>query len=729
MPAGAFQTLRQAIAEDGGDARRVFGEETGEGEALSALGTALASDGAILTLRDGQTVVLNHHGDAHVRHDVSVEMGAATLIELHGGAQSLSHAGMHVRVAPGAKLTHIQVVTSAGQHLGGVAVDVDHSGTYDLTLLAAGPALLRQDVLVRFEDEAAQARIRGVLLAANDEHLDLHARVEHGEPNGTSETQVRAVAIERGRVAAQSLVRVAPHARKTDARQLIRGLVLGDKAEIDAKPELEILNDDVKCAHGTALGDLDPEAVFYLRSRGVPETEARALLIEAFLAELIDQAPHEGARELLLAHVGAGSPHMQGKGRPMAEGTRHLAFDVAKVRADFPILARQIHGVPLVYLDSAASAQKPRAVIEKLKATMEHSYANVHRGLHTLANETTEAYEAARARVARFVNAREPSELIFTRGSTEAINLAAASWGGANIGAGDEIVLSLLEHHSNIVPWHFLRERKGAVIKWVPISDDGAFDLAAFEKLLGPRAKLVAVTHMSNALGTMPPVKDIVRLAHAAGAKVLIDGSQGAVHLKADVQDLGCDFYALTGHKIYGPTGVGALWARRELLEAMPPYQGGGEMIETVSTERVIYGPVPQKFEAGTPPILEAIGLHAAIDYVEGLGREAIQAHEARLIALATERLRSLNSVRLFGTAEPKGSILSFAVEGAHAHDVATILDRQGIAVRAGTHCAEPLMKRLGVTSTARASFALYNTEEEVETLTRGVEKAISLLR
>jgi cysteine desulfurase/selenocysteine lyase len=414
----------------------------------------------------------------------------------------------------------------------------------------------------------------------------------------------------------------------------------------------------------------------------------------------------------------------------MAEGARTaLPYDVPRVRADFPILSREINGHKLVYLDNAASAQKPRAVIDKLKAQMEHSYANVHRGLHTLANETTEAYEGARARVAQFLNARELGEIVFTRGSTEAINLVAASYGRMAIREGDEIILSLLEHHSNIVPWHFLRERAGAIIKWAPIRDDGSLDLEVFTELLSSRTRLVAITHMSNALGTQPPVKEIVRLAHAAGAKVLIDGSQGAVHLPVDVQDLGCDFYVFTGHKLYGPTAIGALWARRELLEAMPPYQGGGEMIETVSTERVTYGPVPHKFEAGTPPILEAIGLHAAIDYVEGLGRAHIVAHEASLLKFATERLRALNSVHVHGEAAPKGSIISFSVKGAHAHDVAAILDRQGVAVRAGAHCAEPLMRRLGVTSTARVSFALYNTADEVETFGRAVEKAIGILR
>jgi cysteine desulfurase / selenocysteine lyase len=412
----------------------------------------------------------------------------------------------------------------------------------------------------------------------------------------------------------------------------------------------------------------------------------------------------------------------------MPDGHNKPVVDVTAVRAQFPILSREVHGRPLVYLDNAASAQKPRAVIDALKWQMEHSYANVHRGLHQMANETTEAYEAARAKVAKLLNARESAEIVFTRGSTEAINLVASSF-GLGLKEGDEILLSLLEHHSNIVPWHFLRERNGVVIKWVPIADDGAFDLEGFKKLLSPRTKMVAVTHMSNVLGTIVPVKEVVRLAHAAGAKVLIDGSQGAVHLKVDVQDIGADFYVFTGHKLYGPTGIGALHGKRAALEALPPYQGGGEMIETVSTTRVLYGPLPHKFEAGTPPILEAIGLGAAIDWLSQFDRAAVAEHETRLLHLATERLRALNSVRLYGLAEPKGSIISFAVEGAHAHDVATILDRYGVAVRAGTHCAEPLMARLGVTSTARASFALYNTEDEVAALGEAVEKAIGFLR
>lgn len=399
------------------------------------------------------------------------------------------------------------------------------------------------------------------------------------------------------------------------------------------------------------------------------------------------------------------------------------AYDVEKIRADFPILSTTVHGKPLVYLDNGASAQKPRAVIDEMVDVMEHRYANVHRGLHHLANAATEAYEGAREIVRRFLGATTTDEIVFTKSSTEALNLVANSL-GQSIGEGDEIILSILEHHSNIVPWHFLRERKGAVIKWAPVDEDGVFLLDEFEKLLSPRTKVVSVTHMSNVTGTVVPVKEVARLAHAVGAKVVVDGSQGAVHLPVDVKDLGCDFYAITGHKLYGPTGIGVLWGRYDLLASMPPFLGGGEMIKDVGEDEVTYGEPPHRFEAGTPAIVEAAGLGAALAYMETIGREAIAAHEAKLAAYAHERLASLNSVRIFGRAPGKGAIVAFEMAGAHAHDVATILDRYGIAVRAGTHCAQPLLKRYGVTSTCRASFAMYNRLDEVDRLVEGLVKA-----
>jgi len=402
-------------------------------------------------------------------------------------------------------------------------------------------------------------------------------------------------------------------------------------------------------------------------------------------------------------------------------------YDVIKVREDFPILKERPYGKPLVYLDNAASAQKPKVVIDRLVHAYEHEYANVHRGLHYLANAATEAYEAARETARRFLNASSTDEIIFTRSATEAINLVAASYGLKNIGPGDEIVLSVMEHHSNIVPWHFHRERKGAVLRWVEVGDDGSFSLEAFERALSHRTKIVAITQMSNVLGTAPPVKDVIRLAHQRGIPVLVDGSQGAVHLDVDVRDFGADFYVLTGHKVYGPTGIGVLYGKRELLESMPPFLGGGEMIEEVTLDTVTYNQPPYRFEAGTPPIVQAIGLGAALDYMEGVGRARIRAHEEALSAYAHERLSRINSLRIIGVASGKGPILSFTMQGAHAHDVATLIDRSGVAVRAGTHCAMPLMQRFGVTSTCRASFALYNTFAEVDALADALERAQKL--
>lgn len=401
-----------------------------------------------------------------------------------------------------------------------------------------------------------------------------------------------------------------------------------------------------------------------------------------------------------------------------------MTFDLAKVRTDFPILAEQIHGKRLVYLDSGASAQKPNAVLERMDHAFRHEYANVHRGLHTLANRATEAYEGGRERVKTFLNAGRNEEIIFTRSATEAINLVASSFAGPRVGAGDEIVLTVMEHHSNIVPWHFLRERQGAVIRWVDVRDDGSFDIDAFAAALGPKTRMVALTHMSNVLGTVTPIKQVIEIAHARGIPVMVDGSQGAVHELVDVQDLDVDFYVMTGHKLYGPTGIGVLYGKYDLLAEMQPYQGGGEMIETVTLDGVTYNTPPHRFEAGTPPIVQAIGLGAAIDYVNGLGRADIAAHEADVADYAREKLSRINSLRLIGDAPGKGGIFSFAIAGAHAHDVATILDRYGIAVRAGTHCAMPLLTRFGVTSTCRASLGLYNGKDDVDALVEGIEKA-----
>jgi cysteine desulfurase / selenocysteine lyase len=415
------------------------------------------------------------------------------------------------------------------------------------------------------------------------------------------------------------------------------------------------------------------------------------------------------------------------------QNSSSATLDVAALREEFPILSRDVYGKRLVYLDSAASAQKPRAVIDAMKNTMGHSYANVHRGLHLLSNETTAAFEEARKTTAQYLNAASPDEIVFTSGGTDAFNLVSYAMGAnvdgrGDIGDGDEIILSLMEHHSNIVPWHLLRERKGAVLKWLDISDDGEIDLDAYRALFTSKTKLVAISHMSNVLGARTPAKDVARIAHEHGAKILFDGCQAGVHGSVDVRDIDCDFYVMTGHKLYGPTGVGVLYGKMSALRALPPFKGGGEMIDMVTTETVTYNDPPHRFEAGTPPILEAIGLGAAINWIAKKGIDAIAAHEARLRDHVLEELAKLNFVRVYGRAPDKAPIIAFSVEGAHPHDVSAILDRTGVAVRAGHHCAQPLMKRLGVSATARASFAAYNTHEDVEALIAGLHKTHEML-
>ncbi|CAN5154802.1 cysteine desulfurase [soil metagenome] len=400
-----------------------------------------------------------------------------------------------------------------------------------------------------------------------------------------------------------------------------------------------------------------------------------------------------------------------------------MTFDVQSARAEFPILGREVNGKPLIYLDNGASPQKPRAVIGAMTAMMEGSYSNVHRGLHTLANETTDAYEKARESVRRFINAGSTAEIVFTKGATDAINLVASSY-GQSLKAGDEIVLSEMEHHANIVPWHFLRERQGIILKFIPVLDDGSLDMDAYAALLGPKTRMVAVAHMSNVLGTVNPVAEIIAMAHAVGAPVLLDGAQAIVHGKVDVRALDADFYVFSGHKLYGPTGIGVLYGKAERLADLPPYQGGGEMIGSVNLETITYADPPHRFEAGTPAIIEAVGLGAGIDWLESLDRDAIADHEHALLTRVTEGLAGANWLTQLGTAPGKGAIFTFTVEGAHAHDVAQILDRYGVAVRAGTHCAEPLMRRFGVTSSARASFALYNTLDEADAFIEALTKA-----
>ena len=407
--------------------------------------------------------------------------------------------------------------------------------------------------------------------------------------------------------------------------------------------------------------------------------------------------------------------------------TTKNSFDVARIREDFPILKQMINDKPLVYLDNAATSQKPQAVIDALVNYYMTENSNVHRGVHTLSQRATDSYEEARVKVQKFINAADDKEIIFVRGTTEGINLVAQTYGRQNVGEGDEIIISAMEHHSNIVPWQMLCQEKGAHLKVVPINDDGELLLDEYENLLSPRTKLVSIVHQSNALGTINPVEQIVALAHARGIPVLLDGAQSVAHVPIDVQRVGCDFYVFSGHKLYGPTGVGVLYGRADLLDAMPPYQGGGEMIRSVTFEKTLYNVIPNKFEAGTQNIAGSVGFGAAIDYVNDLGMDNIAAYENELLAYGTKRLSEIEAVRLIGTARHKGSILSFVMENAHPHDVGTILDAEGIAVRTGHHCAQPLMDRFGVPATVRASLAFYNTREEIDTLVKGIDRVIEV--
>jgi cysteine desulfurase/selenocysteine lyase len=412
------------------------------------------------------------------------------------------------------------------------------------------------------------------------------------------------------------------------------------------------------------------------------------------------------------------------RGAGAARQPAHAPFDVARVRSDFPILATTVHGKPLVYLDSAASAQKPRAVIEAERRVYEERYANVHRGVHQLSMRATDDYEAARVKVQKLLNAASHKEIIFTRGTTESVNLVAATYGRQRVGAGDEVLITGLEHHSNIVPWQMLCEEKGARLRVAPIDDDGSVVLEELERLVNERTRIVSVAHVSNALGTLLPIQRIVEIAHARGVPVLVDGAQAVPRLPVDVQGLGCDFYAFSGHKAYGPSGIGVLYGRADLLSAMPPYQGGGDMILSVTFEKTVYNDIPYKFEAGTPNIAGAIALGAAVDYMSALGLDAIHAYEDEVLAYGTEALGKVPGLRLIGTAREKTGVLSFVLDGIHPHDLGTVLDYEGIAIRTGHHCAQPVMDRFGVPATARASLAFYNTKSEIDALVRGLHKA-----
>jgi len=402
-------------------------------------------------------------------------------------------------------------------------------------------------------------------------------------------------------------------------------------------------------------------------------------------------------------------------------------FDVSRIRKDFPILAQQVHGKPLVYLDNAATSQKPQSVLDALNRYYTTENSNIHRGIHYLSEQATADYEESRSKIRRLVNASDDREIIFVRGTTEGINLVAGSYGRANVGEGDEVIISAMEHHSNIVPWQILCQERSAHLRVVPMNDDGELLVDEYERLLGPRTRLVSMVHVSNSLGTINPMRRVIEMAHSRGVPVLVDGAQSAPHMNVDVQDLDCDFFAFSGHKLYGPTGIGVLYGKADLLESMPPYQGGGDMIKSVSFEKTTYNSLPYKFEAGTPNIAGTIGLGAAVDYVSSIGLENIESYEHELLEYGTKALSSISGLRLIGTARKKAGILSFVLDGVHPHDIGTILDSEGIAVRTGHHCTQPVMERFGIPATARASLAFYNTRDEIDALAKGIDKVLEV--
>ncbi len=557
--------------------------------------------------------------------------------------------------------------------------------------------MVRNQLFVRFDGEGTVASLRGASLLKGKQHADTTLVADHKAKGCQSREVFTSVLDGDSRGVFQGKIIVRPQAQQTDAKMMTRALLLSDTAEADCKPELEIFADDVQCGHGATAGALDEDLKFYLMARGIPETEAESLLVQAFVGEAVEGIEHAGLRDALMEQVVAWLRARGGKPCPLEHCIPQSATapmtSTASARISRSSACRSMASRWSISTTPRRRRSRNR-VLDRIQQAYTSEYANVHRGLHYLANAATEGYEGAREKVRAFLNASRPEEIIFTRNATEAINLVAYTFAQERVQAGDEIVLSIMEHHSNMVPWHFLRERQGAVLKWAPVDDEGNFLIDEFEKLLSPRTKLVAITHMSNMLGTVVPVKDVVKLCKARGIPVLVDGSQGAVHLDVDVQDIGCDFYVFTGHKVYGPTGIGVLYGRYDLLAEMPPFNGGGEMIRDVFEDRVTYGDPPHRFEAGTPPIVQAIGLGAAIDYMNSIGKARIRAHEHAVSAYAHEQLREINSIKIFGNAKDKGPILSFEMKGAHPHDVATIIDRSGVAVRAGTHCVMPLLHR-----------------------------------
>jgi cysteine desulfurase/selenocysteine lyase len=699
---------------------------------FAALNAALFDDGLVIRVlrgaKLGQPLHVVHLAQpgadptaAYPRILVVAEpQSQATLIETYlaqPGAPHLVSAVTEVSLEDGARLEHVRVTEGVGDghHIASVAVRQGRASSYVSRVVTLGGALSRIDLRLTLDGEGAEAGLYGVYHATGHDLVDHHTFIDHARPHCSSSESYSGIVDGRAHAVVDAMIAVRRDAQQTSAHQELHNLLLSDAATVNAKPHLEIDADDVACTHGATVGALDDDQLFYLRSRGIPEPRARAMLTYAFLA---------GAPDRRRARASAPRPHAPGGGGMIPALEIASEHTLARVRDDFPALAQAVHGKPLVYLDSASSSLTPQPVIDAITDIYARDRANVHRGVHLLSQRATAAYEGARDKVADFIGATSREEIIFVRGTTEAINLVATSWGGDNLREGDEILVTGLEHHSNIVPWQIAARRTGARLVVAPIADNGDVPLDEIERRIGPRTRMVAVAHVSNALGTLLPIADVSRLAHAAGAVVLVDGAQAVPHLAVDVAAIGCDFYAFSGHKLYGPTGIGVLWGRAELLDAMTPYQGGGDMIRSVTFEETTYNALPYRLEAGTPNIAGAAGLGAAVDYLSSVGTETVETHERDLLEYGEQALEQVPGLTIIGQAPHKLAVLSFTMDCAHPHDIGTIADMEGVAIRTGHHCAQPVMQRFEVPATARASLGVYNTRADIDALVRALHKA-----
>ena len=714
---------------------------------LAALNVAFARDGLHVAARSGAQPAEPLHvlfastarepRATHPQLTVRLEAQATLTLIVHHLSEPASENWTNVLVsaelAAGARLDLHRVQSCGPEHL---QTELLHAklgpeAHLELTSVDLGSRLVRNDVVVRLDETGASCELAGLATPVDAQHVDNHVSVEHRASDTTSNQIFRIIAAEHGRGVFNGRVAVGKGTRGISASQSSDNLLLDASAEIDTKPELEINADDVRCSHGATVGEIDESQLFYLRARGIGESDARGLLTLAFADRILDRVPGASLKRSIAEKFGVTLPMetdpKMSQARPLPTGVSTATRAIESLRTDFPALDQLVRGKPLVYLDSAASAQRPQRVIDAMVTQESRNHANIHRGVHELSQRSTDAFERARELVREFLNAASTQEIVFTRGTTESINLVASSLGRMLLEPGDEVLVTQMEHHSNIVPWQLICEQTGARLVAAPITRTGEVDLEAFDRCLNERTKIVAVVHVSNALGTINPVKALIDKAHGAGALTVVDGAQAAPHLVIDVRELGCDFYALSGHKMYGPTGIGVLYGKERWLDRMPPYQGGGEMILTVSFESSTYAALPHKFEAGTPNITGAIGLGATIEYLAAIDTQARIDYEDALLRYATEQLAQVPGLEIIGTAPAKAGVVSFTLGSIHAHDVGTILDQEAVAIRTGHHCAMPVMDFFCVPATARASFGLYNNRDDVDRLVLGLEHALEI--